>query len=137
MASIKNGDEVVGNRTRVRVVKNKVSPPFKQVEFDIIYGEGISKEGDILDMATEMNIVQKSGTWFAYGDERLGQGRDNVRKMLKERPELLAEIRAKVYEAKDIPLPAEMKVPVKTPTTDAEMKPAAAKKGASAKKAAK
>ena len=96
IASIKNGDAVVGNRTRVRVVKNKVSPPFKSVEFDIIYGEGISKEGDILDLATELNIVKKSGTWFAYGDERLGQGRDNVRRLLKQRPELLKEIHEKV-----------------------------------------
>ncbi len=142
VASIKNGDEVVGNRTRVRVVKNKVSPPFKQVEFDIIYGEGISKEGDILDMATDMNIVNKSGTWFAYGDERLGQGRDNVRKMLKERPELLLEIRRKVYNTKGINLPngevaaapatVEVKAGVKT-----EMKPIETKKTPAAKKPSK
>lgn len=137
VASIKNGDEVVGNRTRVRVVKNKVSPPFKQVEFDIIYGEGISREGDILDLATEMNVVSKSGTWFAYGDERLGQGRDNVRKLLKERPELLAEIARKVYEAKGIKLPKGLEGPIATAPAAEQKAEAAAEKPAEKKAAAK
>jgi recombination protein RecA len=84
IASIKDGDVVVGGRTRVKVVKNKVAPPFREAEFDIMYGEGISKEGDLLDMAVEKRIVEKSGAWFAYGGERLGQGRENAKQFLKE-----------------------------------------------------
>ena len=102
IAAIKNGEEMIGNRTRVKVVKNKVSPPFKEVEFDIIYGRGICKEGDLLDLATSLNIVQKSGTWYAYGEERLGQGRESVRDVLKERPKMLEEIREKVLKLKGI-----------------------------------
>ena len=102
IASIKNGDEAIGNRTKVRVVKNKVAPPFREVEFDIIYGKGISKEGDLLDLAAELNIVQKSGTWYTYGEERLGQGRENARGLLVSRPELCEEIKRKVFEMKGI-----------------------------------
>jgi recombination protein RecA len=91
--AIKDGENVVGARTRVKVVKNKLAPPFKEVEFDIMYGEGISKEGDLLDMASNMNIVEKSGTWYTFKNERLGQGRENVRNFLKEHPELVKEIR--------------------------------------------
>lgn len=94
--AIKDGDNVIGNRTRVKVVKNKMAPPFKEVEFDILYGEGISAEGDLLDLAANMNIVEKSGTWYAYKDERIGQGRDNARNYLKERPEMMKAIRAEV-----------------------------------------
>ncbi len=102
IAAIKNGDEVVGNRTRVKVVKNKVSPPFKEVEFDILYGKGICKEGDLLDLATNMNLVEKSGTWYSYSGERLGQGRDAAREFLKANPKLLVDIREKVMKAKGI-----------------------------------
>src|SRR6201991_527558 len=84
IASIKDGDQVVGGRTRVKVVKNKVAPPFREAEFDVMYGEGISKEGDLLDMAVEKRIVEKSGAWFAYSGERLGQGRENAKKFLKD-----------------------------------------------------
>ncbi|HNY90765.1 MAG TPA: recombinase RecA [bacterium] len=91
-ASIKEGENVIGNRTKVKVVKNKVAPPFREAEFDIIYGQGISKIGDLLDLAVNMNIVEKSGTWFSYKEERLGQGRENVRKYLDQNPELLATI---------------------------------------------
>lgn len=92
IGAIKDGDKVVGNRTRVKVVKNKCAPPFREAEFDIMYGEGISREGDLLDLAVTTNIVEKSGAWFSYAGERLGQGRDNVKNLLKERPELLERI---------------------------------------------
>jgi recombination protein RecA len=103
--AIKDGDNVVGNRTRVKVVKNKLAPPFKEVEFDILYGEGISKEGDLLDIAVSQNLVEKSGTWFAYKDERMGQGRDNAVKWLKDRPEIVKTLRTDVL-AKAIPVKA-------------------------------
>jgi recombination protein RecA len=103
--TLKIGTEMVGNRTRVRVVKNKVAPPFKEGEFDIMYGRGISKEGEILDMAVKLNIVQKSGSWFNYGDVKLGQGRDNSKKFILENPELFNEledkIKSELEEAKD------------------------------------
>jgi recombination protein RecA len=102
VAAIKNGDDVVGNRTRVKVVKNKVSPPFKEVEFDILYGKGICKEGDLLDLATGMNLIEKSGTWYSYNGERLGQGRESARDFLKSNPKILVEIREKVLKAKGI-----------------------------------
>ena len=94
--SIKNGSDVIGNRTRIKVVKNKVAPPFKTAEFDIVYGEGISKEGSLLDIAVDKKVIQKAGAWFSYGDMRIAQGRDNARTVLKENPELCAEIEAKV-----------------------------------------
>ena len=93
---LKQGTEFVGNRTRVKVVKNKVAPPFKQAEFDMIYGEGISREGSVLDMAVASDIVQKSGSWFAYNDTRIAQGKENARQFLKDNPELCNEIEAKV-----------------------------------------
>ena len=92
IGQIKDRDEVVGNQTRVKVVKNKVAPPFKQVEFDIMYGEGISRTGEIVDLGVKAGIVEKSGAWFSYGDVRLGQGRENAKAYLKENPELAAEI---------------------------------------------
>ena len=96
--SIKQGDKVLGNRTRVKVVKNKVAPPFKQAEFDIMYGEGISKIGDLLDIAADIDIVKKSGAWYAYNDIKLGQGRENVKKFLADNMDLTDEINAKVRE---------------------------------------
>ena len=94
--SIKDGAEVVGSRTRVKVVKNKVAPPFKQVEFDIMYGEGISKTGELLDLGVKAGVVEKSGAWFSYGDERIGQGRENAKTFLKEHPEMAYEIEDKI-----------------------------------------
>jgi recombination protein RecA len=96
IASIKDGDVVVGGRTRVKVVKNKVAPPFREAEFDVMYGEGISRIGDLLDLAVDKRIVEKSGAWFAYGGERLGQGRENVKQFLKENPDLCRAIEDRV-----------------------------------------
>lgn len=98
VGQIKDGDEIVGNRARVKVVKNKVAPPFRQAEFDIMYGEGVSKVGEILDMAVELNVVKKSGAWFSYGDTKLGQGRDAVKQLLKDNPELSAELEGKIKD---------------------------------------
>ncbi|RMA45906.1 recombinase RecA [Bifidobacterium sp. wkB338] len=106
--TLKNGDEAVGNRTKVKVVKNKMAPPFKVAEFDILYGEGISKEGSVLDMALQTNIVKKSGSWFTYEGDQLGQGRENVRQFLKDNPGLTKEIEDKVKVAFGlIPAPSE------------------------------
>ena len=99
--ALKNGTELIGNRTRVKVVKNKVSPPFKEAEFDIMYGEGISKVGEILDLATKLDIVVRGGSWFNYGETRLGQGRDNAKEFLKANPEIAQEIETKVRENAD------------------------------------
>jgi recombination protein RecA len=96
IASLKQGNDVIGSRTKVKVVKNKVAPPFKEVEFDILYGEGISREGDLLDLAVEKGIIEKSGAWFSYGKERIGQGRENSRIFLKENPDTAGEIQAKL-----------------------------------------
>src|SRR5512139_3833746 len=96
IGAIKDGENVIGGRTRVKVVKNKMAPPFREAEFDIVYGEGVSREGDLLDLAVEKKIVEKSGAWFAYGGERLGQGRENVKAFLKEHPEIRAAIDDKV-----------------------------------------
>jgi len=98
IGAIKKGEEVVGNETRVKVVKNKVAPPFKQAEFDIMYGSGISREGEIIDLGVQAGIVDKAGAWFSYNGERIGQGKDNVREYLRERPELAAEIENRVRE---------------------------------------
>ena len=96
IASIKDGDQIIGGRTRVKVVKNKVAPPFREAEFDVMYGEGISREGDLLDLAVEKRIVEKSGAWFAYGGERLGQGRENAKQFLKENPDVRRAIEERV-----------------------------------------
>ncbi len=96
---IKDGDNVLGNLTRAKVVKNKVAPPFRKAEFEIIFGEGISKVGEIVDLATEYNIIKKSGSWFSYGDAKLAQGRDAVKALLKDNPELCEELEAKIMEA--------------------------------------
>jgi recombination protein RecA len=99
IGSIKDGEAIIGNHVKVKVVKNKVAAPFKEAEFDILYNEGISREGEILDLATERNLVQKSGTWFSYGEERIGQGRENARLWLKEHPDAFAELSVKLREA--------------------------------------
>ena len=99
IGALKDRDEVVGNATRVKVVKNKVAPPFKQVEFDIMYGEGISKTGELIDLGVKVGIVEKSGSWFSYGDERIGQGRENVKNYLKEYPNIALEIEDKIRAA--------------------------------------
>ena len=100
--TLKQGNEMIGNRTRVRVLKNKVAQPFKEAEFDIIYGEGISREGDILDLAADLEIINKSGSWYSYGDLRLGQGRENAKEYLRQNPELTGEIEVKVRMAKGL-----------------------------------
>lgn len=97
--AIKNGEEVLGNLTKVKVVKNKVAPPFRKCEFDIMFGQGISKVGEILDLAVERSIIKKSGSWFSYGESKLAQGRDAVLTLLKDNPELCEELEAKVREA--------------------------------------
>ena len=104
IGSIKKGEEVIGNETKVKVVKNKVSPPFKTAEFDILYGEGISREGEIIDMGVEAHVVEKSGAWYAYNGEKIGQGKDNAREFLRENKALAVEIENKVRTAVGIPL---------------------------------
>lgn len=98
IGAVKKGDEVVGNATRVKVVKNKIAPPFKQAEFEILYGEGISKEGELIDLGVANNIVQKSGAWYSYGDDRIGQGKENVRQFLKDNPDMANEIESRLRE---------------------------------------
>ena len=95
---LKDGEEAIGNRVRVKVVKNKVAPPFRKAEFDIIFGEGISKPYEILDLAVENNLIKKSGSWFSYGDTKLGQGRDAVKKLIQDNPELMDELEVKIKE---------------------------------------
>jgi recombination protein RecA len=98
IGQIKDGDQISGNRTKVKIVKNKLAPPFKTTEFDIMYGEGISKVGEIIDLGVETNIIKKSGSWFSYGDTKLGQGRDGVKSILLDNPELSDEIEGKIKE---------------------------------------
>ena len=117
IAAIKEREEVVGSRTRVKVVKNKCAPPFRQAEFDILYNEGISVEGDLLDLASEGGIVEKTGAWYSYEGERIGQGRENARKFLKDNPEVAARIAEAVYAAKDV----KKKVPVAGVVDQAEV----------------
>jgi recombination protein RecA len=133
IASIKNGEEVTGNRTKVKVVKNKVAPPFKEAEFDILYGTGISKEGDMVDLAVNLNLIEKSGTWFTVGQERL-QGRENLKKFLMENPPVMLALENKVREAVGLPKKAEppkaagkdeakeQKAPLKAAAAKAEVK---------------
>ena len=104
--SLKVAGEVVGSRTRIKVVKNKVAPPFKEAEFDIMFGKGISREGDILDLAANENIIIKSGAWFAYNDAKIGQGRENAKIYLKENPEIMEEVENKVREKFSLPVSA-------------------------------
>ncbi len=106
ISAIKDGDEVVGNRTRVKVVKNKLAPPFKQAEFDIMYGEGVSYEGDLLELGVKHKLVQKSGSWFSYADQRIGQGRENAKKFLRQNPDLRSQLDRAVREALGLAVPA-------------------------------
>ena len=108
--SIKQGESVVGNRTRVKVIKNKVAPPFKQAEFDIMYNEGISRTGNIVDVGVKEGMVQKSGAWFSYGDVRLGQGRENAKQYLKDNPEIALEIENKIREKYELPIMKEVAI---------------------------
>ncbi|MCX4189418.1 recombinase RecA [Methylophaga sp. OBS3] len=117
IGAIKKGDEILGNETRVKVVKNKVAPPFKQVEFDILYGEGISREGELIDLGVSENIVEKSGAWYSYDGNRIGQGKDNVRQYLKENPDMAADIEAKI---RAVMLPKNIKAKPATDEADAE-----------------
>jgi len=124
IGAIKDADRVVGNRTRVKVVKNKVAPPFRECEFDIMYGEGISREGDVLDLAAAQNIIDKSGAWFSYKGDRLGQGRENAKQTLKDKPQVLARIEREV----------KVKLGLRVREEKAETPPAAAAKAATDKK---
>ncbi|MGN1215692.1 MAG: DNA recombination/repair protein RecA, partial [Candidatus Cryptobacteroides sp.] len=99
VTQLKDGEEALGNRTRVKVVKNKMAPPFKKAEFDIVYGEGISKVGEVIDLGVEYGVINKSGSWFSYNDQRLAQGREGTKQLLKDNPELLEEIEAKLRDA--------------------------------------
>ena len=122
IASIKDGDAVVGNRTKAKIVKNKVAPPFREAEFDILYGEGISREGDVLDLAVAQNVVDKSGAWFSYKGDRLGQGRENSKQMLRDKPEILQKIER------------EVKVKLGMPVREEKAEPAPNAKAAAAEK---
>jgi recombination protein RecA len=127
IGAIKKGDEVIGNETRVKVVKNKVAPPFREALFDILYGEGISREGEIIDLGVQHKLVEKAGAWYAYKGEKIGQGKDNAREYLREHPEVAREIENKVREAVGVALLD----PVVKPTAKAADK-ASAKAGAKA-----
>ena len=120
IAAIKDGDEVVGNRTRVKVVKNKVAPPFRQAEFDILYNRGISFEGDLLDLGVDCGVVEKSGAWYSYADARIGQGRENARRFMTEHPDVRETLAQAVYEAKGL----KRAVPAQPETASAEEAPA-------------
>ena len=122
VGAIKNGETVVGSRTRVKVVKNKVAPPFKEVEFDIMYGSGISKEGDLIDLASTEGIIEKSGAWYAFNGERIGQGRENAKDYLKEHPEVLREVEQKVLEKYGIAKQAPAAAPTEEPAAGEEKK---------------
>ena len=122
IGAIKNGEQVIGSRTRVKVVKNKVAPPFREVEFDIMYGTGISREGDILDLAAEGGLVEKSGSWFAFEGERIGQGREQAKDYLREHPEILTRLEQRLFEAAGIRRfgQAELSVVPQVPATQEE-----------------
>ena len=113
---MKAGGDVTGNRTRVRVKKNKVAAPFREAEFDILYGEGISKEGDLLDLGAANNVIEKSGSWFSYKGDRIGQGRENARQFLKDNPDIRARIDSELREALGMAKKAEQAEPAVTPT---------------------
>ncbi|HEY6290768.1 MAG TPA: recombinase RecA [Terriglobia bacterium] len=116
IASIKEGERVVGNRTKVKIVKNKMAAPFREAEFDILYGEGISKEGDLIDLAVGLNLVEKSGSWFSFGGERIGQGRENARQFLRDNADIRSKIERDVRKALHLPLPPEPQAEAATAT---------------------
>ncbi len=105
ISAIKQGDEIIGSHSRVKVVKNKLAPPFQEAEFDIIFGQGISREGDLLDLASDQGLIKKSGAWFSYGGERIGQGRENAKAYLREHPQVAIELDKQVRAAHGMPLP--------------------------------
>jgi len=123
IGAIKKGDEVVGNQTRVKVVKNKVSPPFKQTEFEILYGHGVSREGELIDLGVANNLVEKSGSWYSYAGNRIGQGKENVRNHLLENPEIADEIDTKL---RAILLPKDVEIPEETTEDEADVPEAVA-----------
>jgi recombination protein RecA len=130
IAALKDGDSVIGNRTRVKVVKNKVAPPFRDCEFDILYGKGISKEGDILDLGVTHNLIKKSGTWYSYKETRIGQGRENAKNFLKENKDILNEVEIAIRQKLEIPSPNK---PTDTAPSDAEQSEASGTKKKSKK----
>jgi recombination protein RecA len=135
VGAIKQGERTVGNRTKVKVVKNKLAPPFREVEFDIMYGEGISKEGDLVDLGSEAGVIEKSGAWFAYGGERIGQGRENAKEFLRSHPEIAAAIEAGVLAKHNVKRPGQEAAIAANAATEATPAPAGTgrgKKGASA-----
>ncbi len=109
IGAIKKGDEVIGNETRVKVVKNKVAPPFREALFDILYGEGISRHGEIIELGVAQGIIEKSGAWYAYAGDKIGQGKDNTREFLREHPEMADEIEAKIRAAVGVPVPGALR----------------------------
>jgi recombination protein RecA len=111
IGQLKEGVDIYGNRVRIKVVKNKVAPPFRQCEFDILYGQGVSKDGEIVDLASELNIIKKSGSWYSYGETKLGQGRDAVKQLFADNPELAEEIETKIRLATELTITAESEPP--------------------------
>jgi recombination protein RecA len=107
IGQLKEGVDIYGNRVRIKVVKNKVAPPFRQCEFDILYGQGVSKDGEIVDLASELNIIKKSGSWYSYGETKLGQGRDAVKQLFADNPELAEEIEGKIRQATQLAVTTE------------------------------
>ena len=128
IAAIKDGDSVIGNRTKVKVVKNKVAAPFREAEFDIIYGEGISKEGDLIDLGVAQNVVEKSGSWFSYKGERIGQGRENARQFLKDNPDIRQSIDTELRKALGLTKPEPVPAAAEAPSPSPVPKPAPARK---------
>ena len=124
IASIKDGDRVVGNRTKVKVVKNKMAAPFREAEFDILYGEGISREGDLIDLAVERNLLEKSGAWFSFGGERIGQGRENARQFLRDNADVRKKLETELRKMLNLPIPAELAVAETAPAGRAAKKSA-------------
>jgi recombination protein RecA len=126
IAAIKDGEVVTGNRTKVKIVKNKVASPFREAEFDIIYGEGVSREGDLLDMGVTHNVVEKSGSWFSYKGERIGQGRENVRQFMKDNPDMRARLDTELRKVLGLNKATEAEAPAPPPTPIDTPKQAAA-----------